>query len=51
MGLATQPKLAENGSVFREWHCRPANLAGITLKLYDLLHLRYGYIYFKYHDQ
>ena len=25
-------------------HCRPANLVGITLKLYDLLHLRYGYI-------
>ena len=33
------------------WHCRPANFAGITLKLYDLLYLRYGYILSKYHDQ
>ena len=32
-------------------HCRPANFAGITLKLYDLLHLIYGYIFSKYHDQ
>ena len=33
------------------WHCRPANFAGITQKLYDLLNLRYGYIFSKYHDQ
>ena len=29
-----------------ERHCRTANFAGITLKLYDLLYLRYGYIYY-----
>ena len=32
-------------------HCRPAKFVGITLKLYDLLYLRYGYILSKYHDQ
>jgi len=33
------------------WPYCPANFAGITLKLYDLLYLRYGYILSKYHDQ
>ena len=42
----------EGGTVGHyEQHCRPANFAGITLKLYDLLYLKYGYILSKYHDQ
>ena len=45
-------QFSESGTAGQEErHCRPTNFAGITLKLYDLLYLRYGYILSKYHDQ
>ena len=40
-------QFSESGTTGQDGRrCRPANFAGFTLKLYDLLYLRYGYIYY-----